>query len=69
MIMVTPEAASTLVQKYNIGVPIQHIASEDGLIPDAAHDSFKRNGNLYALGVIDVAFALIYNKAKLAAPR
>ncbi len=69
VIMAPPEAASTLIQKYNIGVPIQHIASEEGLIPDAAHDSFKRNGNLYALGVIDVAFALIYNKAKLAAAK
>ena len=69
VIMTPPEAASTLIQKYGIGVPLQHIAAEEGLIPDAAHDSFRRNGNLYALGVIDVAFALLYNQARLAAAK
>ena len=65
VIMVTPEAASTLVQKYHIGVPIGNIAKELGLVPDPAHESYVRNGNLYALGVIDVAFALLYNEAVL----
>jgi len=67
VIMVTPEAASTLVQKFHIGVPIGNIAKEVGLVPDAAHESYVRNGNLYALGVIDVAFALLYNEAVLSA--
>ena len=67
VLMLTPEVASTLVQKYDIGVPIGHIANELGIIPDAAHQSYVRKGQLYALGVIDVAFGLLYNEAVLAA--
>ncbi len=67
VIMATPEVASTLIQKFGIGVPLGHVADELGLEPDAAHNSFKRNGKLYALGVIDVAFALLYNQAMMKA--
>jgi ABC-type glycerol-3-phosphate transport system substrate-binding protein len=65
VLMLTPEAATTLVQKFHIGVPLQSVAHSLGIEPDAAHAAFERNGNLYALGVIDVAFALIYNQLQL----
>jgi multiple sugar transport system substrate-binding protein len=65
--MATPEVAATLIQKFGIGVPLGHVADELGLVPDSAHDAYKRNGVLYALGVIDVAFALLYNEAMMKA--
>ncbi len=65
VLMLTPEVAATLVQKFDYGIPLQHLTDELGLTPDSAHDSYKRGNNLYALGVIDVAFALLYNQAMM----
>jgi ABC-type glycerol-3-phosphate transport system substrate-binding protein len=67
VIMATPEVAATMIQKFGIGVSLNHITDQLGLIPDAAHDSYKRGSTLYALGVIDVAFALLYNEAMMKA--
>jgi multiple sugar transport system substrate-binding protein len=69
VVMAPPEAASTLIAKYNLGVPLEQIPKALGLIPIPAHEQFTLNGHLYALGVIDVAFALAYNKATLAAAK
>jgi len=67
VVMAPPEAASTLIAKYDLGVPLEQIPKSLGLIPIPAHEQFTLNGHLYALGVIDVAFALCYNKAMLQA--
>lgn len=57
-----PELASTLINVYNLCQPIGQIAQAAGLTPDPSHDQYKKNGKLYALGIIVVAFALEYNK-------
>ncbi|MCU1491084.1 MAG: hypothetical protein JWM85_2489 [Acidimicrobiaceae bacterium] len=67
VVMAPPEAASTLIAKYNLAVPLQSITKKLGLIPIPAHKQFTLNGNLYALGVIDVAFALTYDQRLLKA--
>jgi multiple sugar transport system substrate-binding protein len=67
VVMAPPEAASTLIAKYDLGVPLQQITKSLGLIPIPAHEQFTLNGNLYALGVIDVCFALTYDKRLLQA--
>jgi ABC-type glycerol-3-phosphate transport system substrate-binding protein len=67
VVMAPPEAASTLISKYNLAVPLQSITHSLGLDPIPAHQQFTMNGNLYALGVIDVCFALTYDKRLLKA--
>jgi ABC-type glycerol-3-phosphate transport system substrate-binding protein len=67
VIMCTPELATTLILKYNLGVPLQSITNSLGLKPISAHSSFESNGNLYGLGVIDVSFALVYDERILSA--
>jgi ABC-type glycerol-3-phosphate transport system substrate-binding protein len=62
VIMCTPELATTLILKYNLGVPLQSITHSLGLDPISAHSSFAAHGNLYGLGVIDVSFALVYDE-------
>jgi multiple sugar transport system substrate-binding protein len=69
VVMAPPEAASTLIAKYDLGVPLEQITTSLGLIPIPAHKQFELNGHLYALGVIDVAFALAYNKTVLEAAK
>lgn len=60
-----PELASTLINVYDMCQPIGQIAQSVGLTPDPSHNQYKKNGKLYALGIIVVAFALQYNKAVL----
>ena len=60
-----PELASTLINVYDMAEPIGDIAQAAGLTPDPSHEQFKKNGKLYALGIIVVAAALQYNKAVL----
>ena len=68
VIMATPEVASTLDPEVrHRGAARARRRASSASMPDAAHDSFKRNGKLYALGVIDVAFALLYNQAMMKA--
>lgn len=62
-----PELASTLINVYNMCEPIGDIASAAGLTPDPSHNQYKKNGQLYALGIIVVAAALQYDKAVLEA--
>jgi multiple sugar transport system substrate-binding protein len=56
-----PELASTLITNYNLCVPLGSIAQSLGLIPNAAHEQFRLNGQLYALGILEVAFLLQYD--------
>jgi multiple sugar transport system substrate-binding protein len=57
-----PELATTLITNYNMCVPLTQIPKALGLIPNNAHNQFVVNGQLYALGIIEVAFALRYDK-------
>jgi multiple sugar transport system substrate-binding protein len=56
-----PELASTLITNYNMCLPLGSIAKNLGLIPNAAHNQFMSNGQLYALGILEVAFCLQYD--------
>ncbi len=56
-----PELASTLISNYNLCLPLGSIAHSLGLTPNAAHDQFKVSGQLYALGILEVAFLLSYD--------
>ena len=62
VVMCTPELATTLIVNYNMCEPIGQIATSLGLIPNNSHNQFMVNGKLYALGVIQVAYALRYDK-------
>jgi ABC-type glycerol-3-phosphate transport system substrate-binding protein len=66
VIICTPELATTLILKYDVGVSLQSIVNELGLDPIPAHDAFKMNGQLYALGVLNVCYALVYDERLLA---
>jgi ABC-type glycerol-3-phosphate transport system substrate-binding protein len=65
VVMCTPELATTLITNYNLCEPIGQIATSLGLIPNNSHNQFMVNGQLYALGVIQVAYALRYDKRLL----
>jgi len=62
-----PELASTLITNYNLCEPIGSIASSLGLTPNPSHSQFMTNGQLYALGVLEVAFVLTYDQRILKA--
>ena len=49
-----------------MGVSLQSIVNELGLDPIPADDAFKMNGQLYALGVLNVCYALVYDERLLA---
>lgn len=56
-----PELASTLITNYNLCVPLGSLAHQAGLTPNAAHHQFVSKGQLYALGILEVAFVLSYD--------
>jgi ABC-type glycerol-3-phosphate transport system substrate-binding protein len=62
-----PELASTLITNYNACVPIGSIASSVGLTPTPSHAQFMSKGQLYALGILEVAFVLTYDQRILKA--
>ena len=62
-----PELATTLITNYNMCLPLDQISTSLGLVPNASHNQFKVNGKLYALGIIEVAFTLRYDKRILKA--
>jgi ABC-type glycerol-3-phosphate transport system substrate-binding protein len=66
VVMCPPELASTLIDDYNICIPVGDIAHEVGMIPDASHKQYIVDGKLYALGVLVVAFVLEYDRRLLA---
>ena len=45
--------------------PIDDIIAKVGVHPTKAHDFMRMNGHLYGLSIVEVPFALIYNKAIL----
>ena len=57
-----PELATTLITNYNMCVPLTQIPKALGLIPNNSHGQFTVNGQLYALGIIQVAFSMRYDK-------
>jgi multiple sugar transport system substrate-binding protein len=67
VVMCPPELGSTLIMDYDLCEPLGQIASELGLVPNAAHQQFVQNGKLYLLGVLEVAFLLAYDNHLLAA--
>ncbi len=67
VVMCPPELASALINKFNMCLPLQTISTDLKLTPIPAHEQFEQNGNLYALGVIDVPFAITYDEALLKA--
>jgi len=62
-----PELASTLITNYNLCTPLGSVAHSLGLIPNAAHNQFMSKGQLYALGILQVAFVLSYDQRILKA--
>jgi multiple sugar transport system substrate-binding protein len=67
VVMCTPEAASSLIVNYQNAVPLEDVAKSVDLVPNPAHDQFRINGHLYALGFLEVAFVNAYNEAVLKA--
>ena len=59
--------ATTLITNYNMCVPLTQIPKSLGLIPNNSHNQFTVNGQLYALGIIQVAFSMRYDKRILKA--
>ena len=62
VVMCPPELGSTLIQLYDLAVPIGDIATSLGLVPNPAHEQFRLNGKLYLLGILEVAFLLAYDR-------
>ena len=65
IVMCPPELASALINKFDMCIPLQSIAADAKLTPIPAHDQFKVGDDLFALGVIDVPFALTYDEKLL----
>ena len=62
VVMCPPELGSTLIQDYHLCEPLGFIASDLGLVPNAAHKQFELDGKLYLLGILEVAFLLAYDR-------
>jgi multiple sugar transport system substrate-binding protein len=67
VVQCTPEAASSLIVNYQNAIALDDVAKSVGLTPNPAHDQFKINGQLYALGFLEVAFVNAYNASVLKA--
>ena len=53
------------VMQLGLLAPIDDIIAKVGVHPTKAHDFMRMKGHLYGLSIVEVPFALIYNKAVL----
>jgi ABC-type glycerol-3-phosphate transport system substrate-binding protein len=65
VITLIPDLAARLVQQGGILEPINAIVKKVGVHPSASHNYIRKNGNLYGISIVEVAFGLLYNKALL----
>ena len=61
-----PDLAARLVKQGGVLAPINSIVKKVGVHPSASHNYIRKDGNLYGISIVEVAFGLLYNKALLA---
>lgn len=71
-ITLIPDLAARLV-KDNALVPLDGIVKQVGVHPGKSHSILRKNGNLFGVSIVEVAFGLVYNpkllkKAGISAP-
>ena len=60
-----PDLAARLVQQGDVLAPINSIVKKVGVHPSSSHNYIRKDGNLYGISIVEVAFGLLYNKALL----
>lgn len=65
VITLIPDLAARLVKQGGILEPINAIVKKVGVHPSASHNYIRKDGNLYGISIVEVAFGLLYNKALL----
>ena len=65
VITLIPDLAARLVQQGGVLEPINSIVKKVGVHPSASHNYIRKDGNLYGISIVEVAFGLLYNKALL----
>ena len=62
IIMATPELAPRLIQS-DLLVPLDDVLVRNSITDlSSAHDALRKDGNLYGLDMVTVAFGILYNK-------
>ncbi len=62
IVMATPELAPRLIQA-DLLVPLDDVLVRNGITDlSSAHDALRKDGNLYGLDMVTVAFGILYNK-------
>ena len=61
-----PDLAARLVKQGGVLAPINSIVKKVGVHPSSSHNYIRKDGNLYGISIVEVAFGLLYNKALLA---
>jgi len=62
IIMATPELAPRLI-KADLLVPLDDVLTKNNITDlSSAHDAFRKDGHLYGLDMVTVAFGILYNK-------
>ncbi len=62
IVMATPELAPRLIQSELL-VPLDDVLVRNDITDlSSAHDALRRDGNLYGLDMVTVAFGILYNK-------
>ena len=64
IIMATPELAPRLIQAELL-VPLDDVLTRNNITDlSSAHDALRRDGNLYGLDMVTVAFGILYNNQR-----
>ena len=64
IVMATPELAPRLIQA-DLLVPLDDVLVRNSITDlSSAHDALRKDGNLYGLDMVTVAFGILYNKAR-----
>jgi ABC-type glycerol-3-phosphate transport system substrate-binding protein len=66
VITLIPDLAARLVKQGGVLEPINSIIKKVGVHPSSSHNYIRKDGNLYGISIVEVAFGLLYNKALLA---
>ena len=69
IVMATPELAPRLIRS-NLLAPLDDVITENKITDlSSAHDAMRKDGKLYGLDMVTVAFGILYNKDRYAAAK
>ena len=64
IIMATPELAPRLI-KADLLIPLDDVLTRNNITDlSSAHDAMRKDGHLYGLDMVTVAFGILYNKKR-----